>query len=114
MGAEEPEQAGKPQLRKLWRTHLSTSSTGTALTDKAKQWPLSTGRAQSGPYGQRYLAFRVQLLDMAGGHQFSPCPQPVLGGHFQVELRKLAEGPHNFYWDQGGSGIRQQGKRTGV
>ena len=32
----------------------------------------------------------LQLLGMAGGHWFSPCPQPVLGGHLQAELRKLA------------------------
>lgn len=80
MGAEEPEQAEETQLRKLWKTHPSNSSTGTALIDKANQWPLSAGRAQRGPCGQRHLAFSAQLRGMAGGHQLSPCFQPVLGG----------------------------------
>lgn len=88
VGAEEPEQAEEPQLRKLWRTHPSTSSTGTALTDKAKQWPLSAGRAQSGPCSQRCLAFSTQLRGMADGHQFRPCPQPVLGGYLQTEFKE--------------------------
>lgn len=72
MGAEEPEQAEETQLRKLWKTHPSNSSTGTALIDKANQWPLSAGRAQRGPCGQRHLAFSAQLRGMAGGHQLSP------------------------------------------
>ena len=54
------------------------------------------------------LAFRPQLLGVAGGHQFSPCPQPVLGSHLQTELRKLAEGLHRFYWAQGNKRRREE------
>lgn len=58
----------KPQ-----RTHLSTSSTGTALTDKAKQQPLSAGRARSGPCGQRLPSFQA----LAPRHGWWPPVQPL-------------------------------------
>lgn len=49
---------GRAPARKLWRTHLSTSSTGTALTDKAQRRLLSAGRAPSGPCSQRLPSFQ--------------------------------------------------------
>lgn len=56
VGAEEPEQAERA-WQELWRRiYLSTSSTGTALTDKAWEWPLS-----------------------AEGHQVAPCSQKLPG-----------------------------------
>uniref|UniRef100_K7DS56 Transcriptional adaptor 3 n=1 Tax=Pan troglodytes TaxID=9598 RepID=K7DS56_PANTR len=33
------------------------------------------------PVARGCLAFGPQVLGMTGGHQFGPCPQPVLGGH---------------------------------
>lgn len=90
MGAEEPEQAGGPLPRELWRTHFSASSRHCA--DKTQQRPFSVGRARGSPVARRCLAFRTWLLGMVGGHRVSHCVQPVLGGHLQAELRKLAEG----------------------
>lgn len=66
------------------------------------------------PKARGQLAFEPQLLGMTGGHRFSPCPQPVLGGYLQAELRKLEEGSHHLCWAQGGLGIKGPGKGTGV
>lgn len=73
--------------------------------------PLRAGRVRSGPRGQSLPVFRALAPTCGWWPLFIPCPQPVLGDHFQAELRKLAEGLQCFYWAQEGRG-QERGTRV--